>query len=83
MSTPPRQYLRADNRHRAQSALYALPGWHRVQLAGNEPAEIRTVEQLLTWLEAYGRELKGEGPGPITKAQRVDRLGSDPRRGRG
>lgn len=47
------QYLRGGPRARVHSLLEALPRWTDVRIRGSEPREIRSVEQLVGWLDSY------------------------------
>jgi hypothetical protein len=51
--SPQPQYLRGPARLTVRRILHDLPRWHEVRIRGSEPAEIRSVEQLLSWLDQY------------------------------
>lgn len=67
---PQPQYLRGVVRQRAQRVLFDMPEWARVRIRGSEPSEIRSAEQLVSWVESYGKAI-----GKLLAEHAADRAG--------
>lgn len=76
MPKPDPQYLRTGLRHNTRHVLEALPGWLGVRIAGHDPAQIRTVEGLLVWLEGYRKVVEGLRAEAVTERASRVKLGN-------